>query len=79
MRKYFTREFWDYTGERVIKTAAQTAIATLGTTALMHEVDWLTVLSISGMAAVLSLLTAVANYDGSTPATVKYDDAGGKG
>ncbi len=45
---------------RAVKTLAQTAVATIGTTALINEVDWLTVVSASVLAAVLSVLTSVA-------------------
>ena len=45
---------------RAIKTVAQTAVATIGTTAVMSEVDWLMVASASALAGVLSLLTSVA-------------------
>jgi hypothetical protein len=45
---------------RAIKTVAQTAAATIGTTAAMHEVDWLLVASTAILAGVLSLLTSVA-------------------
>ena len=45
---------------RAAKTVAQTAIATIGTTALITEVNWLVVLSASALAGVLSLLTSLA-------------------
>lgn len=45
---------------RAIKTVAQTAIATIGVSAVMSEVDWLTVGSASLLAGILSLLTSVA-------------------
>ena len=45
---------------RAIKTVAQTAVATIGTTAVMSEVDWIMVASASALAGVLSLLTSVA-------------------
>lgn len=47
-------------GIRALKTVAQTAIATIGTTAVMNEVDWLMVGSASLLAGVLSLLTSLA-------------------
>lgn len=45
---------------RAVKTVAQTAVATIGTTAAMNEVDWVLVLSTSALAGVLSVLTSVA-------------------
>lgn len=47
-------------GVRAIKTVCQTAVATIGTTAVMSEVDWRMVVSASLLAGVLSLLTSVA-------------------
>ena len=45
---------------RAVKTVAQTAIATIGTTALFNQVDWAVVASASVLAGVLSLLTSVS-------------------
>ena len=47
-------------GIRALKTVTQTAVATIGTSAVMSEVDWLMVLSASLLAGILSLLTSVA-------------------
>ena len=45
---------------RAFRTLCQTAVATIGSTALIHEVDWAMVASASALAAVASLLTSVA-------------------
>lgn len=47
-------------GIRALKTFAQTMIATIGTTAIMENVDWKVVISASALAALLSILTSVA-------------------
>jgi hypothetical protein len=56
----FTLAFWNYAGERALKTFAQTALAYLGTgTVGLFELDWTGLLSISGGAALLSILTSI--------------------
>lgn len=49
-----------YAGIRALKTVAQTAIATIGTTALFSDINWLVVGSASLVAGILSLLTSIA-------------------
>lgn len=56
----FTKQWWKAAGMRAIKTVAQTAIATIGTSALLSDVNWLAVGSASVLAGLLSLLTSVA-------------------
>jgi hypothetical protein len=45
---------------RAVKTIAQTAVATIGTTAMMSEVDWTMVASTAVLAGILSVLTSIA-------------------
>ncbi len=45
---------------RALRTVAQTAVATIGTSALISEVNWTAVISASVLAGILSILTSVA-------------------
>lgn len=54
------KKFLSAAGIRAVRTLAQTAIATIGTTALLEEVNWAVVASASVLAAVLSILTSIA-------------------
>lgn len=55
-----TKKWFKCAGIRAVKTVAQTAIAMIGTAALMSQVDWKMVVSASVLAGVLSLLTSLA-------------------
>lgn len=56
----YWREWIKAAGVRAIKTVAQTAIATIGTAAVIGEVNWTMVASASALAGILSLLTSIA-------------------
>lgn len=55
-----SKEFWKATAIRAVRTICQTAVATIGTTALITEVDWAVVASASALAGLLSVLTSIA-------------------
>lgn len=59
MRKDWKR-FFLAAGIRALRTLAQTAVATIGTTALIEDVNWPVVVSASALAAILSILTSLA-------------------
>lgn len=54
------KDFWRATLIRAIKTICQTAVATIGTTALIEDVNWALVLSASALAGILSILTSIS-------------------
>ena len=47
-------------GVRAVKTVAQTAVATIGASAVISEVNWIMVVSASALAGVVSMLTSIA-------------------
>ena len=55
-----SKEWWKAAGIRAIKTVAQTAVATIGVSATMSDVNWIMVVSASALAGILSLLTSIA-------------------
>ena len=70
MSKYW-RNWLKAAGVRAIKTVAQTAVATIGTSAVMGEVNWTMVFSAACLSGILSLLTSIAGI----PEVSKEGDA----
>ena len=60
MKKIFTRQWFKAAGIRSLKTVCQTAVATIGTSAVLSTVDWRVVISASLLAGVLSVLNSFA-------------------
>ena len=69
MKKVFTKKWFEAALIRSIRTFAQTAVATIGSSAVLSAVDWKMVVSASILAAILSLLTSTAGLP-----EVKEDD-----
>lgn len=53
-------EWWKAAGIRAVKTFFQTFVATIGTSAVISDVNWMVVGSASALAAILSLATSLA-------------------
>ena len=54
------KKFWKAAGIRALRTIAQTALATIGSAALLSDVNWCVVASASALGGILSLLTSIA-------------------
>lgn len=59
---------------RAIKTIAQTAVSTIGVTAMLDEVNWVAVVSASLLSGILSMLTSISGLP-----EVKEDTTNAKG
>lgn len=55
-----SKEFWKAALVRALRTLCQTALALIGTAALMQDVNWIQVASASGLAALVSVMTSIA-------------------
>lgn len=65
MSIFSSARFWAATAERAVKTAAQTAIALIGTDQIgVLDLDWGQIGSVTGTAVVLSILTSIASGTG---------------
>ena len=58
--KEYWKQWWKFAAIRALKTVAQTAVASIGTSALLSEINWLVVGSAAGLAGILSILTSLA-------------------
>ena len=65
----YSKNWIKASGVRAVKTVAQTAVATIGTSAVLGDVNWVMVASASALAGILSLLTSIAGIP-----EVKGDD-----
>jgi hypothetical protein len=55
-----TKKFWKATAIRALRTVAQTAVATIGTSAVLTDVNWGLVISASVLSGILSVLTSIS-------------------
>ncbi len=66
------KKFWEAAIARAIHTVAQTALATIGTTAMIEKVNWIAVLSASALAGILSILKSIAIGMPETETQIEY-------
>lgn len=76
MRVLATRLFWFDAAERAIKTVAQTMVALLTASGVLGilDVEWIGVLSVSGLAGVVSILTSIASSGNGNSASLVVDN-----
>jgi len=75
MNRVFTTAWLKAAVIRAIKTIAQTAVATIGTAAVISSVDWRLVVSASILAGILSMLTSIAGLP-EVPEVIEVEEAG---
>lgn len=64
MKKYFTASFWDYAGERALKTLIQALFAGGLIGSGLFDLDWAEIGSLAGGTALASILTSILFYKG---------------
>lgn len=79
MEKYTRLSFWNGACERAVKTAAQTFLAVVGTSTVLGDVNWTLTASSVGMAALLSVVMAIADPDRADTAVTTYTPRHGGG
>ena len=67
------KKWWKAAGVRCLKTICQSAVALIGTSLVISDVDWVTVASASALAGLLSVLTSIAGLP--EVSTIKGDDS----
>ncbi len=67
------KAFWKAAALRAIRTICQTAIATIGTAAVLSDINWVMVGSASAVAGILSILTSVVTGIPEAPKTPETD------
>ena len=60
MKNILNKKWWHASSVRCVRTIAQTFVATIGTAAVLQDVNWVMVLSASALAGVISLATSIA-------------------
>lgn len=73
------KRFWKFAANRAIRTVSQTAVATIGTTAVLEDVNWLTVISASLLAGILSMLTSISTGLPENDRYIEYREVDGNG
>lgn len=58
--KEYWKQWWKAAAVRALKTVAQTALASIGTSAVLSDINWLVVGSAAAVAGILSILTSLA-------------------
>lgn len=71
MRKYFTAQFWDYAGERALKSAVQGLVSGGLIGGGLFGLDWLGIVSLAGGVALASFATSILMYKGDGTDTVE--------